>query len=60
MNIDLIYHPEVTQLWRDGKKIEAIKLLRERAGVSLVVSKTQMESYDRGFKDALRFNGLSR
>lgn len=57
---DLIYHPELTKLWREGKKIEAIRGLRDKTDEPLVVCKRLLESYGYGFKDALKYNGAKR
>jgi hypothetical protein len=40
--------PEITELLRQGKKIEAIKLYRETTGVGLAQAKDQVEAIERG------------
>ena len=42
--------PEVEQLINSGKKIHAIKLLREQTGLGLAEAKDMVEEYERRYR----------
>jgi hypothetical protein len=49
--------PEVVEAWRTGRKIEAIRLLREKTGAGLAEAKAAVEALEQaGGKDATALN----
>jgi hypothetical protein len=49
--------PEVVEAWRAGRKIEAIRILREKTGAGLAEAKAAVDALDRaGGKDATALN----
>jgi len=45
-------HPDVEELVRQGKKIQAIKLYREQTGADLLTAKLAVEAYEGAVKRA--------